>query len=468
MFPLCRAAFAGTLGRTAPRRGSQGRGEGDDGVSAERRVAGGLARATGGSAPVVRGGPGPWQSRVERLFITAEFGAFSLGSFPSAMGGWMQTVALGWLVASLGGSALWLGLLTFATMGPLLVAPFGGAFVDRLDRRRLLFCVTAVQMGAALVLTAMAFAGRLSLPLILLLAFVGGAPNALGWPAWSAFIADLVPARSLRQAVAVNSARFNLTRVVGPALAGLLLARAGPQWCLAVAWLGTAIFCCTLAFLRPRHKRPHGRPEPVLRALASTARYVARDRSVVTLLVSVGAVGLLVLPYTSFLPRFAKDVLNQGPEALGLLLTAGGCGAVAGAALSGSRLVAARPRLAALVLHLLTCASALGLALAPTLHVAAGFAVLLGFSSTAYLAVVNATLQITAPPGMLGRLLGFWVVVNAGSVPVGGLVLGSLATAWGLRPVEAVAALAAVSAAAGLWPTRRALAADPPRAPDGP
>lgn len=367
----------------------------------------------------------------------------------------MQAVALGWLVVSLGGSAFWLGLLTFATMGPLLLAPFGGAFVDRHDRRKLLLAVTSVQMVAALLLAVAAFAGWLSLPSIMVLAFLGGAPNALGWPAWSALIADLVPATSLRQAVAVNSARFNLTRVVGPALAGVLLARAGPQWCLAAAWLGTAIFCGTLALLRPRFGRPHGRPEPVLRALAATARYVARDRSVSTLLISVGGVGLLVLPYTSFLPRFAKDVLHQGPEALGLLLTAGGCGAVAGAALSGARLVASRARPTALVLHLLTCASAIGLALSPTLPVAAGFAVLLGFSTTGYLSVVNATLQITAPAGMLGRLLGFWVVVNAGSVPVGGVVLGSVATAWGLRPVEAAAALTAAAAAAGLWPSRR-------------
>lgn len=424
-------------------------------MSAERRAAGSAARAPDGYATIARGRQGFWRTRAERLFITVEFGAFSLGSFPSAMGGWMQSVALGWLVASLGGSALWLGLLTFATMGPLLAAPFGGAFVDRLDRRRLLFCVTAVQMVAALLLAGAAFAGWLSLPLILALAFMGGAPNALGWPAWSAFIADLVPAKALRQAVAVNSARFNLTRVIGPALAGILLAQAGPQWCLAAAWLGTAIFCCTLAFLRPRHRRPHGRPEPVLRALAATARYVARDRSVNTLLVSVGAVGLLVLPYTSFLPRFAKDVLGEGPEALGLLLTAGGCGAVVGAALSGSRLVASRARAAALALHLLTCLGAIGLALSPNLHVAAGFAVVLGFASTAYLAVVNATVQLTAPPGMLGRLLGFWVVVNAGSVPVGGIVLGGFATAWGLRLVEAIGAVAAAVAALGLRPSRR-------------
>jgi predicted MFS family arabinose efflux permease len=388
----------------------------------------------------------PW--RFAQLFITPEFGLFSLGSFPSAMGGWMQQVALGWLVVGLGGSALWLGLLTLATMGPLLCAPLGGTIVDRLDRRLLLLTVTCIQAIAAGLLAALALTGWISLPAMLLLAFVGGAPNAIGWPAWSAFIADLVPPHTLRQAVAVNSARFNLTRVVGPALAGLLLAEFSPAACLIFAAVATSLFAATLTIVRPKHTRLSAPPPPWLEALRDAFQYARSDRPTRALLLSAGALGLLVLPYTSFLPRFAKDVLGQGPQALGLLLAAGGVGAVAGAATSGMRLYSAHPARSSLVLHIATAISAAALALSPILLVAMAAAVLVGYSSTAYLSLANGTLQVTAPPGMLGRLMGIWVVVNAGSVPVGAVILGAIASNGGLRNVQVAAAVVSLL---GAW-----------------
>ncbi len=405
-----------------------------------------------------------WSRQVRRLFLTPEFAMFSIGSFPAAMGSWMQAVALGWLVTLLGGSALWLGLLSFATMGPLLLAPFGGALVDRVDRRKTLLLCNSVSASATILLTILAFNNRVTLTWLLVCAFLGGAPNAIGWPAWSAFIAELVPNNALRQAVAVNSARFNLTRVIGPALAGVLLASFGAAWCLAVAAAGTVVFLAVLLVIRPMHRRDREPSAPVFQALAAAARYIRDDQSMGRLLISTGALGLLVLPYTSFLPRFAKDILGQGPQALGLLLTAGGAGAVAGAVLSGMRVLTRHPRRTSAALHIASALFAVSLALSPTLLLAAIAAIALGFSTTAYLSVANATMQMAAPPGMLGRLMGIWVVVNAGSVPVGGVILGALASRWSLRPVEVVAALLALIAVYALV-TDRSRAAPASRAP---
>jgi len=409
-----------------------------------------------------RAGEGRWRAGLRAVAINRAFGLFSLGALPSAMAGWMQNVALGWIVASGPNPAFGLGLLSFTSMGPLVLAPLGGTLADRVDRRLLLMGCACAQLAAALVLAVLALAGQLSMALVLALALANGLPNAVMWPTWSAFVADLVPARDLRRAVAVNSGRFNLTRVLGPAVAGALLARSGPALCLATAAICSSSLLVTLLFVRPRYTRPRPPAAPWLGALAEAARHAVVTPALRAPMLSAGTLGLLALPYAALLPGFVRGALHGNPQDLGLLVTAGGAGAVVGAVLSGTSLAAGRPRQVAAALHLLTGLSVATLGLSPTIGWACLAAALIGLASVAYLSVVNATLQINTPPAMIGRMLGLWVVVNSGTVPLGSLLLGSLASRYGLPAVETAAGLLSALGALFLILGRAAEATEEP------
>ena len=179
------------------------------------------------------------------------------GSFLSALGSWVQAVAIGWLVYDLTGSPFILGLTNFAQMAPLFFfGMLGGVLADRFDRRILLTVGLATSAVALTVLAIMTIAERASVPLIVGISLVLGLANVIVWPAWQPFIKELVPPSRLREAIAFNAARFNLSRVLGPAIGGTILAASGAGTCLAVtAVTSVAVVAVTLAVRRPRATR---------------------------------------------------------------------------------------------------------------------------------------------------------------------------------------------------------------------
>ncbi|MHB0879119.1 MAG: MFS transporter [Anaerolineae bacterium] len=367
-----------------------------------------------------------------RLFINRNYALFMAGAFVSATGSWAQSVALGWLVLSLGNSEFLLGLTNFAQMVPLLLlAVPAGAIIDRFNHKHLLLFAQTGAMAANGVLAVATLAGVRSIPLILVTAVAGGLCNAVGWPMWSVFINDLVGPENLRSAVAVNSARFNLTRVIGPALAGVLLAAYGAGICLAISALSALGVVGAIIAI----KMPPFVPKPVrpwLPAMREGLGYCWRTPSVRELLLITSGIGFLALPYQTFLPAFARDVLGRGPETLGLLLTSVGFGALGGAALSGSRYAARNSRRLMIGLVLVVGVALIALALSRNLHLAMVTLAIVGLSMIGYLAVANATLQLTCRPDLLGRVMGVWTVVNAGMTPVGSLAIGAAAEQVGL------------------------------------
>ncbi|MGH2350856.1 MAG: MFS transporter [Chloroflexota bacterium] len=374
---------------------------------------------------------------VRRVLINRNYALFMGGSFVSALGSWFQGVAIGWLVLDLSDSPFVLGLANFAQMAPLFFLGFaGGVLADRVDRRSLLLGGMAVGMAAVSLLAALALAGQASVPAILAASLLLGLTNAVVWPAWQPFIKDLVPLDRLREAIAFNSARFNLTRVLGPALAGVLLAGFGAPFCLAIAALSSAgVLIATWLIRRPR--TPRARPAPWLSALDEGVRYVRGDGFTLRLLLVTGAYGFLVLPYQAFLPAFARDVLRTGAEGLGALLTAVGIGAVLGALLTGTQAVADQPGRS---MALFALAGGSGLAAFAVATPANGYPawmampslVMVGLGSIGYLTTANSTLQLRVPDALVGRVMGLWVVVNAGTAPLGSLALGSAAERFGL------------------------------------
>ena len=399
----------------------------------------------------------PESGFVERFLINRDYALFMLGSFISATGSWAQAVALGWVVLELGNSAFLLGLTNFAQMIPLLVLSFpAGAIIDRYSRRNLLLIAQAALGASWGLLAAAAVFGFLSIPLILVLAVVGGLSNALGWPAWSVFIKDLVGPEKLRTAVALNSARFNLTRVIGPAIAGIILASWGAAACLVIAAVSIVPVLVSLLLIKPQPGERRA-SQAWLPALVEGLAYAWREPTVRNLLLLTAVLGFFAYPYQAFLPAFARDVLGAGPEGLGFLLTAVGVGALVGAVFSGSGLAARRSRAVlistAVLTGLLLAATAFARSLELSVVILAG----LGLASVAYMAIANASVQLATRDDLVGRVMGLWTVVVAGFTPVGSLAIGAAAERFDLTVALAGAGVAgALAAVAIAWRGRSA------------
>jgi MFS family permease len=364
---------------------------------------------------------------LKSVAISRDYTLFMVGSFFSASGMWVQSVAIGWLVLELGDSAFLLGLAGFARMVPLLFASFpAGVLADRCDRRQMLLLAQCGMVVATVPLAVTAWLGVASIPLIIALALVSGIFDAFAWPVWTVFIKDLVGPEQLRTAVAVNSTRFNLTRIVGPALGGLMLARWGAPACFALSVVSALVLIGVLVLIPCRVR---GQPDrtPWLPAMREGLGYAWGERPVRKLLLVSGALGLFGMPYQHLLPAVARDGLGLGPEGLGLLMSAVGVGAIGGAILSGTTLVArATPYL------LIGLPVGLGMGLVvlglvedvPIAGVALGA---IGLYSVAFMAIANASLQLAVREEMVGRVMGLWTVLQGGMMPVGSLLLGGVA-----------------------------------------
>ena len=216
---------------------------------------------------------------IAHTLINGNYALFMAGSFCSALGGWVQAVAIGWLVFDLTGSPFVLGLANFAQMSPLFfLGLIGGVLADRADRRIVLMIGLSVGTVAISILAGLTYMGLATVPIILLISLVLGLANAAVWPAWQPFIKELVPTERLREAIAFNSARFNLSRVLGPAFAGGLLASSGAAACLAVtAATSLTVVASTYAIRRPAPLRA-ARGAPWMSSLGEGLLYVREDR----------------------------------------------------------------------------------------------------------------------------------------------------------------------------------------------
>jgi MFS family permease len=393
------------------------------------------------------------RERASAAFINRNFTLFMIGSFVAATGSWSQAVALGWLVLELGNSTFLLGLAGFAQMIPLLVLSYpAGALADRVDRRMMMILSQCGSLLASVVLMASAVLGIVTIPLILAASLALGVFNALSWPVWTVFIKDIVGAKHLRHAVALNAARFNLTRVIGPALAGWMLAQFGAATCLVVSTACIAPMIVSIIAIRlaPAPKRE---PEQWLSALKLGVSYAWRTPHVRELLITAGVIGILVMPSQSFLPAFARDILRAGPQGYGWLLAAIGAGAVVGAFATGHPLISRSPRRALAVFALISGLCLAVFAQSTSLWLSLATSAGVGFASIGFMVVANATLQLSVRDDLIGRIMGLYTVVNAGVMPVGSLVQGALSEQITLATTLMAAGIAA--AALGLLLARQ-------------
>ncbi len=384
---------------------------------------------------------------------------FWFGQIGSLVGAWMQSVALPWLVLQLGGSPLQLGLVMAFMFGPsMFLAPLGGVLADRVDKRRMLIAVNAVAMVQASTLFVLAFTGVVEIWHVYLLALVAGFVNAVEMPVRQSFVAELVPREDLVNAIALSSTSFNLSRVVGPAVAGVTIAVFGVAINFGINALSFLSVITGLLLIRPDalHRAPRPASFPSIRAsLGEGLRYARATPTVLWPLVLLGGIAALAMNFQTLLPLFVRDALALGSGGYGALFAAMGAGSLVGS-LTLAFMTSQRPLMRLIVgggAGFVVLAFGLGFVRAPL--VAFPVVIGIGFASMLMVNTINVTIQNSVPDALRGRVMSLYVTVFAGSAPIGGLIAGALAEAWGAAAAFSIgAALASVVLVLVAWRLR--------------
>ncbi len=384
--------------------------------------------------------PSPIAKRLRTTFRALRhrnFRLFWTGQLVSLIGTWMQSAAQGWLVHRLTHEPIWLGLTGTATFLPVFLFSFlGGVAADRLPKRTLIIATQCVALSLALVLSILTFTNTVTVYHILVIAFLLGTVNAFDMPARQSFVFEMVGDDDLINAVALNSSVFNTARVVGPAVAGLLIATTGEGVCFLLNGLSfIPVIIGLLAMRLPPH--PSRTHRPVMQELREGFGFVLRTPRVRTLLQAVAVTSIFGMSFTVLLPVFAENVLGRGAGAYGLLMGAVGLGAVTGALrLAGRTSTKGSGRLIAIGM------TVFGLALfcfsySKSFPLSELLLFFVGGAMITQLATTNTLLQRTAPDAIRGRVLSAYTFVLVGLAPIGtflyGLVAQKIGGPWAVR-----------------------------------
>ncbi len=385
---------------------------------------------------------------------------FFMGQIVSLAGSWMQNIALAWFVVELTDSALAVGLLAFCRFVPFMVLGlYAGVIADRIDNRRLVIATQAAQMAVSLALTVLAFSGWESLPVVYLLALLGGTALVFDAPGRQSLTFQMVGRDELPNAVALNTGLFNGARVIGPAIAGVVIAAAGVGVCFAI---NTVTFLAVLAALVSmreselfgveRAKRTHA-----LAAIREGLSWAWRDREVRLVLIVLGVASTVGFNFHVILPVLASDTLDAGPEVFGALSACFGGGALLGALIQAARGKASWVGLLAGA----TGFSAGLVVLAPMQTAALAGAVLfaVGVCFTIWVANTSALLQLRAPDRLRGRVMSLFMFAFAGLAPIGGLWAGWVMDVGGTQLALTIGGAVSLTVIAYAWAKLPALRA---------
>jgi MFS family permease len=372
-----------------------------------------------------------------------DFRIFWTGQGISLLGTWMQSVGQSWLVLELTNSAFLLGVIGALQFAPiLLLSIFAGPVVDRLPKRRLIIGTQTVLLLQAFILSVLAWTGHVRYWHVAVLACLLGTVNSIDMPARQTFIVELAGTEDLMNAIALNSAVFNGARIVGPAVAGMLVARYGVA--LAFFLNGVSFVAVILALLAIRSE---GYPHPrrgttMLQEIREGIHYAVTTPRVALVLSVLFVVSMLVINHSTLVPLLARDVLHQGAQGFGFLMAALGVGALSGAVVL-ALLRQGRPPVALVVVPAaVACAATAAMAAVHQVWLAALVLLVIGFAQIVFTACSNTTLQLGVPGELRGRMMSLYAFVFAGVSPIGALFVGSIAQAFGT--------LAAYAAGGGL------------------
>lgn len=395
----------------------------------------------------------PTTKGVRRLFaslVHKDFRYFWTGALLSSVGSWVQAIALGWLVFNLTNSSFLLGFINFAGSLPvLLLALFTGAAADRLNKKWLIIWTQTVLMVFAFLLGLLVSFKIATIPNIALISLGGGIAAAFSFPAWQAMISDTVPRKDLLNAIALNSAQFNLARLMGPAVAGLILSAWGVAACFYANGVSFLTVIAALFFINPRESLKKEEKENIWRHIFGGLRYAVKHQSIGVLLVIVGVLTIFGLPYSMLMPVFARDILKVGAKGFGFLMAANGLGALLGALLVAYLARLAQRKILIKAGILIFSLSLIGFAFSKVYWLSLVFLVMLGVSLLMSMSSINTSLQSSVPSEVRGRIMGIFVWAFMGLLPIGSILFGAIAEVFSVT--VAVALGGAVSLLSGLF-----------------
>ena len=397
----------------------------------------GLATRTSGSL-----------SATFRALRHRNFQLFFGGQLISLIGTWMQNIAQAWLVYRMTGSSLLLGSVGFASQIPVfLVAPIGGIVADRLNRQRVVIGTQLASMVLALILAALTLMHVIQVWHIFVLAALLGVVNAFDIPARQAFLVDMVGREDLMNAIALNSSMFNGARIIGPAIAGILVAKIGEGWCFFANGISYIAVVAGLVMMRLQDRVSLPALGSPLANIIEGFRFARQTAPIRALLLLLGLVSLVSMPYTVLMPIFADRVLRGGASGLGILMGATGVGALLGALTLATRTgVRGLGRWVALscggfgvTLALFSFSRSFWLSTA--LLVPVGFCMMLQMSSS------NTLIQAMVPDQLRGRVMALYSMMFMGMAPFGALMGGALADRIGAPVTVGMGSIACIGGA---------------------
>src|SRR3989442_1046370 len=362
-----------------------------------------------------------------------DFRRFYAAQLVALVGGWMQTVAQAWLVLQLTDSPFKLGLISTLQFSPILMFSLvAGAVADRLPKRGLLVTTQTTLACQALLLGALVSTGRVQYGHVAVLGVVLGFANVVDQPARQSFVMEMVGKGDVANAVALNSAAFNAARIVGPAVAGVLIARVGvgPVFFInSVSFVGVIL---TLLRLEARGLPAREGRATMLEEIVEGLRYARRTPRLLLALGLVLTVSLFVFNFTVYVPLLARTVLGLGAEGFGFLMASLGVGAVAGALTVGG-FGSREPELGRMFLSAAVAfAALLGLGLSRHVWTAAPLLFVTGYFGIMLMATCNTSMQLRAPDAIRGRVMSLYTWVTGGVFPIGAFLVGSISQAWGV------------------------------------
>lgn len=365
-----------------------------------------------------------------RAFRYRNYRLFFGGQVVSLVGSWITMTATSWLVYRLTNSALLLGVVGFASQFPsFLLTPFAGIYVDRWNRHRLLVGTQVASMLISFVLAALTLSGTISIPWLIIVSVCSGIVNAFDMPGRQAFVVLLIEdKRDLGNAIALNSSMFNAARLVGPSVAGAIIALTSEGWCYFIDGVSyLAVIAALLAMRIPQTQpAPASAPVSPLQQFRDGWSYAYGSRTIRSVIVVIGLVCLVGVPYTVLMPVFAADILGGGAHTLGFLMTATGGGALLGALwLASRRNIAGLTRNIAVAGTVFSVAL-MAFALSHAMWLSLPLLVVSGFGFIVMVASSNTLLQTIVEDSKRGRVLSFFLMAYFGTTPFGSLAAGAL------------------------------------------
>lgn len=383
---------------------------------------------------------------ILRALRNRNFRIFWSGNFGSNIGTWMQNIAQGWLVLQLTNSSFWLGLVGFAGSFPfLLFTLFGGVVADRVNRRRLLLTTQSVMMVLAFILAVLAYLKVITIGQLALLAFLNGTAMAMNAPSYQALVPQLVKREDLPNAIALNAAQFNMSRVLGPTLGGYAMAWigiAGNFFLNGVSFLAVLFSLTKIDYPPPPERRDKS---TVFESLGQGFAYVRSNRQMLAVVGLITSASLFLLPFLTFIPYFVRNDLHGTERGLGLIMACSGIGAFLAAATVAWQGVLRHRGKVILFAGLFVMTAAIVFCYSKSFPLSAAMSFCEGFGMIITLSTVNVSMQQLSSDAMRGRVMSIFGTAFLGLPPLGSLIAAELSRH--IPTEHAVAAMVAVAMA---------------------